>query len=93
MQYVYILASSRNGTLYIGTTRNLESRMIFHKEKRNNGCFTSKYGVNRLVYYEEYETVMEAVRREKSLKKWKRAWKVKLIEQRNPQWRDLAADW
>ncbi len=92
MQYVYILASCRNGTLYIGTTRNLVWRVSTHKQKINKG-FTNKYNVTRLVYYEEYETVLEAVYREKSLKKWKREWKIELIEKDNPEWKDLSDGW
>jgi putative endonuclease len=90
--YVYILASKRNGTLYIGLTNELERRVIEHKNKQVRG-FTAKYSVNRLVYFEEFENHNEAFIRERRLKKWKRAWKIKLIEGENPDWRDLAKDW
>jgi len=90
--YVYILANKRNGTLYIGVTNNLEARMYQHK----NGIgskFTSKYSVDMLMYYEETDDIGEAIHREKQLKKWKRAWKMSLIEESNPSWKDLAEEW
>ena len=90
--YVYILANKRNGTLYIGVTNNLEVRMYQHK----NGIgskFTSKYSVDMLMYYEETDDIGEAIHREKQLKKWKRAWKMSLIEESNPSWKDLAEEW
>lgn len=90
--YVYILASQRNGTLYIGMTNNLERRVYEHKTKYNKG-FTEEYNVNRLVYFEETDDVTEAYRREKQLKKWNRGWKLALIEESNPNWHDLAKDW
>ncbi|MFH1867206.1 MAG: GIY-YIG nuclease family protein [Patescibacteria group bacterium] len=89
--YVYILASRRNGTLYIGVTNNLERRVYEHKHNIIPG-FTSKYGVYHLVYYEESSDVQSALKREKQLKKWNRVWKLKLIEQSNPSWRDLYND-
>lgn len=81
--YVYILASQRNGTLYIGFTNHLERRVLEHKQKVVKG-FTSKYDVNILVYFEEFESAEEALIREKQIKKWKRAWKLNLIEKSNP---------
>ena len=90
--YVYILANKRNGTLYTGVTNNLEARMYQHK----NGIgskFTSKYSVDMLMYYEETDDMGEAIHREKQLKKWKRAWKMSLIEESNPSWKDLAEEW
>jgi len=87
--YVYILASDRNGTLYIGMTNNLARRMDQHKEHQANG-FTDKYNVTRLVYVEPHSTAMQAITREKQLKKWKRSWKKRLIEEMNPEWRDLS---
>jgi putative endonuclease len=90
--YVYILANKRNGTLYTGVTNNLEARMYQHK----NGIgskFTSKYSVDMLMYYEETDDIGEAIHREKQLKKWKRAWKMSLIEESNPSWKDLAEEW
>ncbi|WP_342360484.1 GIY-YIG nuclease family protein [Terrarubrum flagellatum] len=86
--YVYILASKRNGTLYVGVTSDLEGRVWDHKQKTRKG-FTSKYNVDKLVWYEEYPTADEAIDREKDIKKWKRAWKLRLIEEMNPDWRDL----
>lgn len=86
--YVYILASQRNGTLYIGVTNDLIRRVQEHKSGEVAG-FTKKYKVNRLVYFEDADDVDVAIYREKQLKKWKRAWKLKLIEQDNPEWRDL----
>jgi putative endonuclease len=85
---VYILASKRNGILHIGVTSNLANRVSLHKQDLIEG-FTKKYGVHLLVYYEMRHTMPDAVRREKQLKKWNRAWKVGLIEQLNPEWRDL----
>jgi putative endonuclease len=87
--YVYILASARNGTLYIGVTNSLARRVWEHKEGMVRG-FTKKYGVHTLVYYEIFEDVNAAIYRETRLKKYKRQWKLNLIEQRNPEWRDLA---
>ncbi|MDD5341782.1 MAG: GIY-YIG nuclease family protein [Patescibacteria group bacterium] len=90
--YVYILASQRNGTLYIGVTNNLERRIFEHKTKFNKG-FTEKYNVSKLVYFEETNEIGEAIRREKQLKGWNREWKLVLIENANPNWHDLAAGW
>ncbi len=86
--HVYILASQRNGTLYTGVTSNLIQRTWQHKQKLVEG-FTMKYGVNRLVYFEVHDTAESAIAREKQIKKWRRAWKLDLIEQRNPDWKDL----
>jgi len=85
---VYILASERNGTLYIGVTSNLQKRAWEHKNDLVEG-FTKRYGVHRLVYYELHEEMVSAIRREKQMKKWNRAWKLELIERQNPGWRDL----
>lgn len=89
--FVYIVASQRNGTLYIGVTSNLLARIWQHKNKIVKG-FTEEYGVDKLVYYEQGEDMMGAIQREKQLKKWNRAWKIKLIEKKNPKWRDLYLD-
>jgi putative endonuclease len=86
--FVYILASCRNGTLYVGVTNDLASRTFAHREGRG-AIFTKRYGVGLLVYYESYQDVGEAIAREKTLKKWRRPWKLQLIEANNPQWRDL----
>ncbi len=86
--YVYLLASRRNGTLYIGVTNDLVRRVWEHKTDAVEG-FTKKYQVHRLVWYEVAATALAAITREKQLKKWKRAWKLRLIEEMNPEWRDL----
>ena len=86
--HVYILASKRNGTLYIGVTSKLSPRIYQHKAKDVIG-FTEKYGVDKLVWYEEHQDVREAIAREKRLKAWKRTWKIELIEKHNPKWEDL----
>jgi putative endonuclease len=90
--YVYILVNKRNGTLYTGVTNNLEYRMFQHKN-RIGSKFTSKYSVDMLMYYEETDDIGESIHREKQLKKWKRAWKMSLIEESNPSWKDLAEEW
>jgi putative endonuclease len=89
--YVYILASQKNGTLYVGVTHDLIRRIDEHKNNRVKG-FTSKYNVHRLVYYEYTNDVYGAISREKHLKKWKRQWKIELIEKENPEWKDLYID-
>jgi len=88
--YVYILASGKNGTLYIGVTNDLSMRVWNHKEGRGSR-YTKRYGVTRLVWYEEYPIVPMAIQRETSLKRWKREWKIALIEKMNPNWDDLSA--
>ncbi|HTY08053.1 MAG TPA: GIY-YIG nuclease family protein [Candidatus Edwardsbacteria bacterium] len=88
MFYVYILASRRNGTLYIGMTNDIRRRMHEHKEKLTKG-FTERYGVTRLVHLEVFPNVKDAIIREKRLKEWHRAWKIQLIEEHNPDWEDL----
>ncbi len=89
--YVYILASKRNGTLYIGVTSDLVRRIYEHKNDLADG-FTKKHAVHGLIYYEVFETIENAIIREKQLKKWKRSWKLKMIEKKNPDWKDLYAD-
>jgi len=89
--YVYILASKRNGTLYTGVTSDLLKRVYEHKSDLVDG-FTKTYGVHTLVYYETVDDVDSAISREKQIKRWKRAWKVELIEGVNPDWRDLYPD-
>ena len=86
--YIYILASKKNGTLYIGITNELKRRVYEHKNGLIEG-FTKKYSVHQLVYYEETADVENAIMREKQLKKWKRAWKIELIEKFNPDWEDF----
>lgn len=90
--WVYILASKRNGTLYIGFTSDIDNRMFEHKFKLIPG-FTKRYGVDKLVYYEEHTSGDDAFIRERQMKKWNRAWKIELIEKENPGWKDLAEDW
>ena len=85
---VYILASKRNGTLYTGVTSNLLKRIWEHKNNLVEG-FTKRYDVHHLVWYEIHESMESAITREKQLKKWKRKWKLELIEKGNPYWRDL----
>ncbi len=89
--YVYILASRRNGTLYIGVTSNLIQRVEQHKNSFTKG-FTKKYGVYKLVYFENHKYINNVLLREKQLKSWKRDWKIKLIEATNPLWKDLIED-
>lgn len=89
--FVYILANKRNGILYIGITSTLVKRVWEHKNKFVSG-FTKKYNVNKLVYFEQYNDVENAIKREKRLKFWKRKWKIDLIEKQNPKWSDLYGD-
>jgi len=86
--YVYILASKRNGTLYIGVTNDIHKRVWEHKQGMIPG-FTKRYGVKQLVYYEAFDDIRVALDREKQLKKYKREWKINLIQQRNVEWQDL----
>ena len=89
--FVYILASAPRGTLYVGVTNDLARRICEHKAKLVPG-FTRQYGVDKLVYVEEYNSILEARARECSVKRWRRAWKIALIEKLNPEWRDLSRD-
>ena len=89
MYYVYILASGRHGTLYIGITNSLPKRLEEHRAGKGSS-FVKQYEVFRLVYVESYERAEEAIAREKQLKKWKRDWKIELIEKENLEWRDLS---
>lgn len=89
--YVYIMASGRNGTLYVGSTSDLIKRAWEHKNKMARG-FTARYNVHNLVYYEVHATYVEAARREKRFKNWCRQWKLNIIEELNPEWRDLYED-
>jgi putative endonuclease len=86
--YVYLLASDKYGTLYLGVTNDIVRRVYEHKSKAVAG-FTKRYGVDRLVWFEIYDDPTTAIAREKELKKWRRAWKIRLIDERNPQWIDL----
>jgi putative endonuclease len=87
--FVYVLASGKNGTLYVGVTNDLKRRVQEHKEKSVE-AFTSKYAIDKLVYYEQTEDVFSAIQREKQLKKWNRLWKLRIIEEMNPEWKDLS---
>ena len=86
--YVYIMASKRNGTLYVGVSNDLVRRVYEHREGQTDG-FTKKYAVKTLVFFEQHEDIDRAIQREKNLKRWRRAWKIDLIEKENPTWRDL----
>ncbi|HOV05568.1 MAG TPA: GIY-YIG nuclease family protein [Kaistiaceae bacterium] len=88
---VYIVTNRRNGTLYIGVTSDLAKRISEHRYSLADG-FSKKYGTTHLVYFEMHETMADAILREKQMKKWNRAWKIRLIERRNPAWRDLFDD-
>jgi len=87
--FVYIMASARNGTLYVGVTNDVGRRSFEHRNDLVEG-FTKKYGVHRLVWFEEHGDIREAILREKRIKKWERAWKLRLIEESNPDWDDLS---
>ena len=87
----YIITNRPNGTLYTGVTSNLARRVFEHREGLLEG-FTKRYGLKRLVYYERYDDIRDAIQREKNIKHWPRAWKARLILDMNPQWRDLYGD-
>jgi putative endonuclease len=89
--FVYILASKKNGTLYVGVTNDLARRVSEHKAKIVPG-FTKQYGVDQLVHFEAFDSILEARAREHALKRWRRAWKIALIEKLNPDWRDLSGE-
>ena len=91
LYYVYILANARNSTLYTDITNNLVRRVYGHKNGEIEG-FTKKYRTDKLVYFEETADVLSAITREKRIKKWRRRWKIELIEKNNPEWRDLYYD-
>ena len=88
---VYILASSRNGTLYVGVTSDIVKRIWEHKNDCVEG-FTKRYGIHRLVWYEQHDTMEAAITREKAIKEWQRRWKLEIIERFNPEWKDLYID-
>ena len=88
MPFVYILANKRNGTLYIGVTKDLIRRVYEHETDAVPG-FTSRHEVHNLVWYEQTDSILSAIQREKQLKNWQRTWKIRLIEQTNPDWHDL----
>ena len=90
--YIYILTNKRNNVFYIGVTNNLFSRSFQHKLKENPRSFSSRYNINKLVYYEEYQYIQDAIQREKQMKKWNREWKINLLKKENPAYRDLLKD-
>ena len=89
--FVYLLASHRNGTFYVGVTSNLMQRLYQHREEMLDG-FSKDYGIKRLMWFEAHETMESAIIREKRIKNWNRDWKINLVEKENPDWRDLAID-
>jgi len=91
--YVYIMSNKPNGVIYVGVTDDIESRVLEHKRKVLKNSFTAKYNCDKLVYFEEIDSGIEATTREKQMKKWKREWKVKLIKEMNPSWADLSINW
>ncbi len=91
--YVYIMANKPNGVIYIGVTDSIEERVKEHKFKLYPKAFTARYNCDKLVYFEEFENGEEASVREVQFKKWKRGWKIKLIEEMNPSWFDLSINW
>ena len=90
--YVYIITNKKEGVLYIGVTNDLERRMFEHKHKIIKG-FSEKYNLDKLVYFEKYQHINDAIKREKNLKKWKRDWKIKLIIEENYNWNDISKEW
>ena len=87
--FVYIMASRKSGTLYTGVTSDLLHRVFEHKDKAHPKSFTARYNVNRLVWFKEFDNITEAITHEKRVKRWRRAWKVEMIERTNPEWSDL----
>ena len=87
--YVYMLANRKNGTIYLGVTSDLTGRLEEHKSKHNADSFSAKYGTTRLVWFERYELIADAIAREKTMKGWPRQWKINVIEQDNPNWDEL----
>ena len=90
--FVYIMTNKHNTVLYVGVTNDIEYRTFVHKAKFNEG-FTAKYNCDKLVYFEEFQDILEAIHREKQLKKYRRAWKEDLVNQMNPDWKDLSEGW
>ncbi|BCW89191.1 hypothetical protein sos41_23470 [Alphaproteobacteria bacterium SO-S41] len=86
--WLYILASARNGTLYIGVTNDISRRVLEHRDGKA-GSFTTRYGVTKLVWFETFDDINDAILRETQMKKWRRAWKIRVIEEMNPDWADL----
>jgi putative endonuclease len=93
LHYVYIITNKKNGTVYIGETGNIKARISQHKRKVHPTTFSARYNLDKLVYFEIVASKEAALKREKQLKKWNRDWKIRIIEEKNPEWNDLAADW
>ena len=91
--YVYVMSNRANGVLYIGVTDNIEERVKEHKLKIYPKSFTAKYNCTMLVYFEEFDSGKDAEKRERQFKKWKRNWKIELIEEMNPNWIDISTNW
>ncbi|WP_298485287.1 GIY-YIG nuclease family protein [uncultured Maribacter sp.] len=91
--YVYIMTNKPNGVLYIGVTDNIEERVKEHKIKAYPKSFTAKYNCDKLIYFEEFHSGTDAVKRERQFKKWKRDWKINLIKEMNPSWSDISINW
>lgn len=89
---MYIITNKKDGVLYIGVSNDLERRMFEHKNKLVEG-FSSRYNLDKLIYFEVYQYISDAIKREKNLKKWKRDWKINLIVEENTDWKDLSEDW
>ncbi len=87
-----MISNKKDGVLYIGVTNNLERRIFEHKNKLIKG-FSSRYNLDRLIYFEQFQFIQEAIKREKNMKKWKRVWKINLIVKENPDWQDLSKNW
>ena len=91
--YIYIMSNKHQGVIYVGVTDNLTERVKEHKLKVYPNSFTAIYNLDKLIYFEEWENGFDAIEREKQLKKWKREWKVNLIEDMNPKWMDISLNW
>ncbi len=91
--YVYILCSAKNGTIYTGMTSDLAARLTEHKNRANPKSFTAIHNVTRLVWFERHDLIVDAIAREKAIKKWKREWKIALIEENNPEWREVTIEY
>lgn len=91
--YFYILANHKSGTIYVGSTSNLQDRMFEHKSEVNPNSFTARYNIKRLVYFEPFDTLSEARQRERAVKRYKRMWKIALIEKDNPEWEEIKLSW
>ena len=93
LHYVYILTNKKNGTIYVGETSNIKSRISQHKRKVHPATFSAKYNLNKLVYFEILDSLDAGRIREKQLKKWNRDWKIRIVEEKNPDWIDLSLNW